>query len=146
LFAGSLVGLLSLGAGLLVGQAASEGPRVIECAPFPMELQRESWSQFRFSAPVDQAVHLDVDFLELNGDVMSTRPVPLAAGASASFSMLTRQVGSAIQMIATAPVQVDVTLVYDGSGGSAERKAVPCHPIQQPARGWLYPAVALPGH
>jgi len=69
-----------------------------------MELQRHSWSQFRFIAPAKQAVHLDVDFLELNGDVMTTRPVLLSAGASLLFSMPTRYVGSAVQVIASGPV------------------------------------------
>jgi hypothetical protein len=137
LFAGSLVGLLTEGAGLLVGHAANEGPRTIECAPFPMELQRHSSSEFRFTAPADQAVHLDVDFLELNGDIMlmSARPVALTAGATTAFSMPTWHVGSAIQVIASGPVQVDATLVYDGSVGQAEHRTVPCKLIPRPARG-----------
>src|SRR5215213_6983114 len=98
LFAGSLVGLITMEAGLLVGHAQSEGAQVIECAPFPMELQRQTRSEFRFSAPANQAVHLDVDFLELNGDVMSTRTVALTAGATTEFSMPTRYVGAAIQV------------------------------------------------
>jgi hypothetical protein len=121
-------------AGHLLKQPPGKGT-MIECAPFPMELQRHSWSQFRFTAPPDQAVHLDVDFLEINGEVMSTRPVALIAGASTAFSMPTWQVGSAIQVIASAPVQVEVTLVYDDGAGQAERKAVPCKLIPRPARG-----------
>jgi hypothetical protein len=100
-----------------------------------MELQRHSSSEFRLIAPAEQAVHLDVDFLALDGDIMHTRPVQLSAGASTTFSMPTWQVGSAIQVIASAPVQVEATLVYDGSVGPAERKAVACHLILQPARG-----------
>jgi hypothetical protein len=142
---GSLVGLLTIDLGRLLEQPPSTGAQVIECGPFPMELQRQSSSQFRFIAPADQAVHLDVDFLELNGDVMSTRPVALSAGASTAFSMPTRQVGSAIQVIASAPVQVEVTLAYDDIAGVTERKIAPCQPIQQLARGRLAPAVALPG-
>jgi hypothetical protein len=108
---------------------------VIECAIFD-ELQRESWSQSRFLAPANQAVHLDMDFLEFNGDIMSTRPVLLAAGASASFSMLTRHVGSAIQVIASGSVEVAAILVYDDGAGQAVRKTVPCmRTLRPPARG-----------
>jgi hypothetical protein len=122
-----------MNAGHLLEQPPSEGT-VIECAPFPMELQHHSWSQFRFIAPADQAVHLDVDFLELNGDVMTTRLVQLSAGASTSFSMPTRYVGSAIQVIASGPVQAEVALVYDDTAGATTRHAVPCKLIPRPAR------------
>jgi hypothetical protein len=97
-----------------------------------MELQHESWSQFRFLAPANQAVYLDMDVLEFNGDIMSTRPVLLAAGASASFSMLTRHVGSAIQVIASGSVEVTAILVYGDGAGQAERKTVPCMCILRP--------------
>jgi hypothetical protein len=135
LFAGSLEGLLTMDAGLLIEQAQSEGTQVIECAPFPMELLRQSSSEFRFIAPADQAVHLDVNFLELNGDIMSTRPVALSAGAATAFSMLTRYVGSAIQVSASGPVQVEVTLTYEDSAGVTERRAVPCKLILRPVHG-----------
>jgi hypothetical protein len=135
LFSGSLVGLLAVDAGQLVGQAQSEAACEIECAPFPMELQRHSTSEFRITASAVQAVHLEVDFLEINGDILSTRPVQLSAGESTAFSMPTWQVGSAIQVIASGPVQVEVTLVYDDGAGQTERKAVPCKLIPRPARG-----------
>ena len=135
LFAGSVVGLLTMGVGLLVGHAQSEGTRAIECAPFPMELQLESWSDFRFIAPVDQAVRLEVDFLDLDGDIFRTRPVQLSAGATTAFLMPTRYVGSTIQVIASGPVQVEATLAYDGSVVAAERRAVPCKLILRPVRG-----------
>jgi hypothetical protein len=135
LFAGSLVGLLTMGAGLLAGHAANEEPSAIECAPFPMELQQQSWSEFQFLAPAEQAVHLDLDFLELNGDVMTTRLVQLSAGASTAFSMPTRYVGSAIQVSASGPVEIAVALTYNDSAGRTERKTVPCKPIPRPAHG-----------
>jgi hypothetical protein len=90
LFSGSLVGLLTMDAGELIEQTQSEGASAIECAPFPLELQRQSSSEFRLTAPADHAVHLDVDFLELDGDIISTRPVALTAGAMTAFSMPTR--------------------------------------------------------
>jgi hypothetical protein len=107
----------------------------MECAPFPMELQQLSWSEFRFIAPAERAVRLDLDFLELNGDVTTTRLVQLSAGASTTFSMPTQYVGSAIQVSASGPVEIAVALAYDDSAGQAERKTVPCKPIPRPVRG-----------
>jgi hypothetical protein len=129
------VGLLTMEAGWLVGHAQIEGARAIECAPFPMELQRQSSSEFRFIASADHAVHLDVNFLERDGDIIGTRPVALTAGATTAFSMSTQYVGAAIQVIASAPVQVDVTVVYDDSVGPATRQTVPCRPIAQTVHG-----------
>jgi hypothetical protein len=119
---------------LLVGHAQIAGARAIECASFQLGRQRESSSEFRFIAPADQAVRLEVDFLELDGDIHHTRPLALAAGATIAFSMPTQAVGAAIQVIASGPVQIEATLVYDDSVGLPERRAVPCKFILRPVR------------
>jgi hypothetical protein len=134
LFAAILFGLLTMDAGQLIEQAQSEGVSAIECAPFPIELQRQSSSEFRFTAPADHAVHLDMDFLERDGNTIGTRPVALTAGATTAFSMSTQDVGTAIKVIASAPVQVDATVIYDDSVGPATRHTVPCSPITQTVR------------
>ena len=136
LFAGAMVGLFTLGAGLLAGDAKAEGNLVIECGVFPPEHARPSTtSEFRFTSPTGQAGYLEVDFLTLGRQISATRSVELPAGTTAVFSLLTRDVGPAVQVIAAAPVQVEATLLSDGSVGSVERQAVSCNPIQQPARG-----------
>jgi len=87
LLAGCLAGLFVVNAGQLIGQAQSEAARAIECAPFPMELQRHSSSEFRIIAPANQAVYLDVDFLEINGDIIGTLPVQRARSLRVAYSV-----------------------------------------------------------
>jgi len=128
-----LVGLVTLGVGLLATPADAEGPVVIECATFPVTLN--STSLFRFAAVSGQAAHLEVDFLEIDGDIIQTRQLDLVPGATTTFSMPTHRVGIAIQVIASAPVEVETAYVYQGSGGVLERRMVPCKHITDPVRG-----------
>jgi len=133
LLAGALVGLLTLGAGRLTKPAIAEGSVAFECVPFPDTL--DSTSELRFTALAQQAVHLDVDSLEIDRDIFRIRQLDLAAGATAVFAMPTYRVGIAIQVIASAPVQVEAAVISDDSAGVATRHPVPCTPITQSVRG-----------
>ena len=131
--AGGLVSLLTLTAGLLIKPVETVEPVVIECATFPLTL--DSTSLFRFAALAGQSAHLDLDFLDLDGDIIQTRQLDLAPGATMAFSMPTRYVGIAIQVIASAPVEVETTYVAASGPGAAERRIVPCQRITEPVRG-----------
>jgi hypothetical protein len=134
LFAGILVGLLTLGAGLLVAPAEANEALAIECATFPLALQWHSTSEIRLTASKDQAVRLDLDFLTLDGTITRTDHVDLAAGMGASFTRPTWQVGAAVQVLASAPVVVEASAVYDDNVKPTVWRMVPCTRITQPVR------------
>jgi hypothetical protein len=136
LVAGVLVGLLSIGAGLLVGPAAPDLAVATECTPASLELQRQGTSQIRLTAPFDRVALVEIDFLAPEGDILWPRRIQLAAGTTAMIEMPLGQPVSTIQVLTSIPVQVEATLVYEDSAEeSPERQALSCRPIAHPVRG-----------
>ena len=134
LVAGVLVGVLSLGAGLLVGSIESAEAKAIECTSFLLEFQRQSSTEVRLTAPVDQAVLMGMDFLDLDGGIMRPRQVQLAAGETRLVEFPLGQPVSGIQVVALAPVQIEAMVLPGGSVGPREHQPVACQPISRSTR------------
>jgi hypothetical protein len=132
--AAALVGGLTVEASLLVGYAQPSSSVAIECAVFPVTQHPQSTSTIRLTAPGTQAARLDLDFLDLDGDVIQTRSLDLAPGATTTLTLPTRYVGTAVQVVATHPVLVEATLTDPNPGPNPERLAIPCQPIAHPIR------------
>jgi hypothetical protein len=132
LLAGVLVGLLSLGAGLLVGDGKPAQAKPIECTSFLLEFQRQSSTEVQLTAPIGQAVLLGMDFLDLDGGIMRPQEVELAAGATMMVEFPLGQPVSGIQIVASVPVQIMATVLHCDSAGPWERQPVSCQPASQP--------------
>ena len=128
-----LVALLTMGAGLLTEHTASTGGVVIECPPLPGIL--DGTSEFLFTAPADHAVRLQVNFLEHDGGIVQTQEVMLAAGRSTAVVRRAQQLGEIVRVIASAPVEVYATIVYDSNVAPGGFDAEPCNPIRSPVHG-----------
>src|ERR1051325_1723252 len=126
LVASALVSLLTLKAGQLIGYADGQAALVIECAAFPVELQRQSTALVELAAPDDQTSRVAVDFLDVDGDIIQTREVQIAPHDRTTLTLLTQYAGIALQVIASSPVVAEVTLIYQDTVGAVIHEAVPC--------------------
>jgi hypothetical protein len=136
-----LEALVILEASSLIPGAEEDTSMVIECVGFPSESQRQSISHVRLFTLGERSARLALNFLDVDGSVLATRHVELARGGATSFEVKTWQIGSALQIIASAPVGAEVVLIYDGSIGPPERRTVPCWRATspQPTAGVLRP-------
>jgi hypothetical protein len=150
MFMSTLVGLLTWGASRLLGDvdagaAMSSDRLAMECGPFPTEHTPGSGSEFIFVAHAQQPARLAVNLVKRDGVIVRLHEFRLDAGYTPTFAMWPRDVERSIQVLATAPVQVEATvLVLDCCGGPTARYELSCTRIVYPARDGLSPPVTPP--
>ena len=134
LAAALVIGLLAFAVGQSAGERDSSGGMVIECGTFPLQLEQRSTGLIRLASGTESGARLDLDFLDLDATILRTRHLDLVPNATATMNLPAGQMGVALQVIASAPVLVEVDLVPEGAGPDNHR-AVPCKEIDRPVRG-----------
>jgi hypothetical protein len=136
LLSGLGVGGLTLGVGQLLPHSPESVPAtfsVTECAGIPAEGQRTSTLEVHLveipQAGTDAGASVEVDFLNEDADIVRSNHADLLRGGEIALQLPTRLAGIALQVVASSPVLVEVTLNYDGSVGAVERRPLPCEHI-----------------